>query len=229
MKWTNLVNIANEQTTVGILAVGMTAVIMLGGIDLSVGSVLAASAGGLGIWVLNYVGASHSDLMAVLAAGAVTLAIGASAGFLNGMLIAKGRLAPFITTLCGLLAFRSVCGWIANSGAIFAFPRDRAFFAKLGRGIPIPHTNISQKTSRRTIPFEFPYAIVVWIVVAVIATIMINRTRLGRYIIAVGNNERAWARYSAIAVDRVKIITYTLLGLLTGLAALMEAARYPLR
>jgi ribose transport system permease protein len=221
LKWTNLVNIANEQSTVGILAVGMTAVIILGGIDLSVGSLLALS-GGLGVLTLNRVGEGHSDLVAVFAAIAVTLAVGTVAGILNGILIAKGRLAPFIATLGALVAYRSAAGWIANGGQFFSHGSE--LFARIGRGIPIPHTNIS-RSIRRPIPFEFPYAILVWLAVAVIGAILLNRTRLGRYIIAIGNNERA-ARYSAINIDRVKINTYSLLGLLTGLAALMEAARY---
>jgi ribose transport system permease protein len=221
LRWQNLVNIANEQSSVGILAVGMTGIIMLGGIDLSVGSLMALS-GGLGILTLNAVSIGHSDLTAVLAAIVVTLIVGVIAGFLNGLLIAKGRLAPFIATLGALVAYRSAAGWIANGGQFFSHGSD--LFAKLGRGIPIPHTNIS-RSIRRTIPFEFPYAILLWLVVAVLGAILINRTRLGRYIIAIGNNERA-ARYSAISVDRVKIIAYSLLGLLAGLAALTEAARY---
>jgi ribose transport system permease protein len=221
LRWQNLVNIANEQSSVGILAVGMTAVIILGGIDLSVGSLMALS-GGLGVLTLNYVGENHSDFEAVVAAIAVTLAVGTAAGFINGMLIAKGRLAPFIATLGALVAFRSAAGWIANGGQFFSHSSD--LFTKLGQGIPMPGTNIS-RSIRHKIPFEFPYAILVWLVVAIIGAIVINRTRLGRYIIAVGNNERA-ARYSAIAVDRVKIITYSLLGLLVGIAAVMEAARY---
>jgi ribose transport system permease protein len=221
LRWTNLVNIANEQSTVGILAVGMTLVIILGGIDLSVGSLLAL-AGGVGVLTLNGVGEHHSDALAVTAAIAVTLVIGAVAGFLNGLLIAKGRLAAFIATLGALVAYRSAAEWIANGGQFFS--HGSALFARLGQGVPIPHTNIS-RSIRHKIPFEFPYAILVWLGVATLGWVLLNRTRLGRYIIAIGNNERA-AHYSAIAVDRVKIITYGILGLLTGVAAVLDAAKY---
>jgi ribose transport system permease protein len=158
----------------------------------------------------------------VLAAVVVTLAVGITAWWINGMLIAKGRLAPFIATLGALVAFRSAAGWIANGGQFFS--NGSHLFEQLGAGIAIPGTNIS-RSIRHKIPFQFPYAIMVWLVVAIAGAIVLNRTRLGRYIIAVGNNERA-ARYSAIAVDRVKIITYSLMGLLVGIAAIMEAARY---
>jgi ribose transport system permease protein len=221
LRWTNLANIANDQSTVGILAVGMTGVIILGGIDLSVGSLLALS-GGLGVLTLNKVGEHHADSVAVLAAVGVTLGVGIAAGLLNGLLIAKGRLAPFIATLGMLLAYRSAAGWIANGGQFFS--HGSALFAKIGMGIPIPHTNISRNIRRPKL-FEFPYAVMVWFVVSLAGGVLLNRTRFGRYVIAVGNNERA-ARYSAIAVDRVKTTMYALMGFLVGLAALMEAARY---
>jgi ribose transport system permease protein len=217
----NLVNIANDQATVGILAVGMTLVIILGGIDLSVGSLLALS-GGLGVLTLNRVHENHSDLLAVSAAIGITLLIGVLAGFLNGLLIAKGRLAAFIATLGAFLVYRSAAGWLANGGQFFSHGSD--LFATLGQGIPIPGTNIS-RSIRHKVPLEFPYAVIVWLVIAILASILLNKTRLGRYIIAIGNNERA-AHYSAIAVDRVKLITYSLLGLLTGIAAVLEAAKY---
>jgi ribose transport system permease protein len=75
------------------------------------------------------------------------------------------------------------------------------------------------------VPAELPYSVIVWFVVACFGALLLNRTRLGRYIVAIGNNERA-ARYSAIAVDRVKITAYAMLGAVTGVAALMNAANY---
>jgi ribose transport system permease protein len=144
-------------------------------------------------------------------------------GLLNGLLIAKGRISPFIATLAGLLMFRSTAMWVARGGQFFS-ANSEGWFAQLGNGIPIPGTNISHNP-RRVVPLEFPYSVIVWIVVALIAMVILNRTRLGRYIIAIGNNERA-ALYSAIAVNRIKIITYTLIGLVTGVAAFMNAANY---
>ncbi len=222
LKPQNIVNIINEQATVGIVAVGMTIVIVAGGIDLSVGSVLAL-AGGVGILTLNWCGDHHyGDVKSVTAAVVVTLLAGIFAGFLNGLLSAKGRIAPFIATLGALLAYRSAAQWIANGGQFFT--HESALFTQIGQGIPIPHTNVS-RNARRVIPLLFPYAVLVWIAVAIAGWVLLNRTRLGRYIIAVGNNPRS-ALYSAVPVDRVRILSYTILGLLVGVAAFMEAARY---
>jgi ribose transport system permease protein len=229
IKPVNLINILNQNSTVGIVAVGMTLVIILGGIDLSVGA-LVALAGGVGVLMLNYLyqppttadTVSSTELPAVLAAIGVTLGIATLAGLLNGAIIAKGRVAPFIATLAALVAFRSAATWIANGGQFFS--EGSTLFADIGEGFAIPGTNIS-RVKTRVQPMIFPWSVVLWGIVVLVGLILLNRTRLGRYIIAVGSNEKA-ARYSAIPVDRIKIYTYTLLGLITGLAALMEAAKY---
>lgn len=226
LQLTNVLNILEQNAAVGMVAVGMTLIITLGGIDLSVGS-LVALAGGLGIMAMNHlytkpVGESAEAISPVLAAIGATVGIGLVAGLFNGVLITKGRIAPFIATLAGLLIFRSTAMWIARGGQFFSAGSEH--FANLGNGFDIPGTNIS-RNPRRIVPIEFPYAILVWTAVALFAMVLLNRTRLGRYIIAIGNNERA-ARYSAVAVDRVKIIAYTILGGITGIAALMNAANY---
>jgi ribose transport system permease protein len=226
LKLSNILNILKQSATVGIVAVGMTLVITMGGIDLSVGSLLAL-AGGLGILAMNHVsqkpvGGAVEPLQPVLVGAAVTIGVGLVVGLFNGLLVTKGKLAPFIATLAGLLMFRSIAGWIANGGQFFS--AGSTWFEELGEGFDIPGTNTS-RTPRRVVPAQLPYLVVVWLVVACFAALLLNRTRLGRYIVAIGNNERA-ARYSAIAVDRVKIIAYTLLGAITGVAALMNAANY---
>jgi ribose transport system permease protein len=222
LKPQNIVNIVNEQATVGIVAVGMTIVIIAGGIDLSVGSMLAL-AGGCSILTLNgLIDRQDGDLKSVIGAALAAIVVGLLAGFFNGILAAKGRIAPFIATLGALLAYRSAAQWIANGGQFFA--HESPLFSQIGQGIPIPHTNVSRNI-RRVIPLLFPYAVMVWIGVAIAGWVLLNRTRLGRYIIAVGNNPRA-ALYSAVPVDRVRILSYTILGLLVGMAAFMESARY---
>jgi ribose transport system permease protein len=226
LKPTNILNILEQNATVGIVAVGMTIVITMGGIDLSVGS-LVALAGGLGILTMNHLhkaaGTGQPETWhPVIAAGVVTIAAGLVVGLFNGLLITKGRLAPFIATLAGLLAFRSAAMWIAKGGQFFS--EGSTYFAKLGEGIAIPGTNIS-RNARRIVPVELPYSVIAWAVIAFVAMLLLNRTRTGRYVIAIGNNERA-ARYSAINVDRIKITAYALLGGLTGVAALLNAANY---
>lgn len=222
LKPENLVNIVNQNAEVGIIAVGMTIVIILGGIDLSIGSLLAL-AGGLGVLVLN---ATHTPggggVVPVLLAIATMLAVGVGAGVVNGLLIAYGRLAPFIATLAALVAYRSAATWIANGGQFFS--EGVPLFQALRRGIPIPGTNIAPNAPL-PIPFEFPFSVILLIVVAVLGYVLLNHTRFGRYVFAVGSNERA-ATYSAIAVHRVKLLAYACIGLAAGLAALVHAARY---
>ncbi len=272
----NLLNIAGQQATCGIVAVGMVLVITAGGIDLSVGS-LVALAGGLGILVVQFL-LNHgwSGLLATIVGAITMLAAGLLAGMLNGVLIAKGRLPAFIATLAALLAFRSAAGWIANGGQYVPDPKPAAFLT-VSQGWPIPNTDISrpppdrqvvaehvaeapvpQTRSRRKrnvavapttaaaeastpaptstptamaasvphepLPLRLPYEVVTWFVVVVIGMVVLNRTRLGRYAIAVGSNARA-ARYSAVPVARVRIWVYALSGLLAGVAAFMEASR----
>ena len=217
----NLLNILRQVSFVGIIAMGMTLVITLGGIDLSVGS-LVAFLGGVGILLLNRLVAGNTSegLAVVLSFGLMILA-GTFAGVINGLLIAKGRLAPFIATLGGLAAYRSLAMALVAGGEYRA---DSMLFGKLGAGgIPIPGTNMAPNAPS-PIPLLFPWPVLIFAAVAFTAWILLNRTRLGRYIVAIGSNERS-AVYSAVRVDRVKIVTYGLLGFCSGISAMLVASR----
>src|SRR5690606_29263651 len=124
--------------------------------------------------------------------------------------------------LAALVAYRSAATWIANGGQFFS--EGVPLFAALRGGIPIPGTNIVPQAAA-PIPFEFPFSVILLLTVAVAGYVLLNHTRFGRYVFAVGSNERA-AAYSAIAVSRVKLLAYACIGLATGLAALIHAARY---
>lgn len=218
----NQINILNQNAIIGTIAVGMTIVIVLGGIDLSVGSLLAF-AGVVGLVTLNaVVDSGGGEWLAVLAGVAVIVAIATVGGWLNGMLIAKGRLAPFIATLGALLAYRSAAQWIASGSQVTA--RSYEVLPMLSRGVPIPGTNAAPP-GRPPMPLEFPYAVLAMLGVAAAGWVFLNLTRSGRYVVAIGCNERA-AVYSAINVDRVKVLAYTLLGLATGVGGVLWAARY---
>jgi ribose transport system permease protein len=222
----NLMDIVAQKAAVGIIAVGLTLVITAGGIDLSVGSLMAL-AGGVGVLVLGELTQlGWSGWIATVVAAATMLAIGAVAGLLNGWLIAKRRLPPFIATLAALLAFRAGAQCIANGGQ-FRTAEPVHAFAVVGEGYPIPGTDVSvsRRPNHKVVPLVVPYEVMVWAGVAVVGMVVLNRTRLGRYAVAVGSNARA-ARYSAVPVARVRILLYVLSGLLVGLAAFMEAARY---
>lgn len=218
----NLLNILRQWSFVGIIALGMTLVITLGGIDLSVGS-LVACVGGVGILLMNrLVTNGTAEWTAVLAAFGLMIVGGALAGWINGLLITKGKLAPFIATLGGLAAYRSIALALVEGGE-YRTAGTGAFGAIGGGGIPIPGTNIAPRATE-IIPLTFPWPAVIFIVAAILFWILLNRMRLGRYIQAIGANERA-AIYSGINVDRVKILTYMLLGGCSGLAAFLLSSR----
>lgn len=209
----NLRNLLSQNAYVGIIAIGMTFVIISGGIDLAVGS-LTAFCGAAAILALNKVGAGSG---AVLAALAVALLAGGAAGLLNGAIIAYARVAPFVVTLAGLAGFRSLAMVLGDGGEIRSTVPS---FQDLGfGGITIP----GLKTGSGA-PIVVYWSLVVFILVALAAGFLLNRTKFGRYVIAVGANERA-AHYSAIDTRRVKVVCYTLLGLLVGLAAFLLSAR----
>ena len=135
----NMLDIAAQQATTGIVAVGMVLVIVSGGIDLSVGSLLAL-AGAVGVLFVQFL-LHHgwSGWTATVAGAAAMLAAGAAGGLVNGLLIARGRLTAFIATLATLLAFRSAAVWIADGGQVVVDPPPAAF-VDVGRGWTIPRT-----------------------------------------------------------------------------------------
>lgn len=253
LKPENLLNVLRQSSFVGLIAIGMTFVIIAGGIDLSVGSLLAFC-GVCGLWIMNTIVEADVIVSVVLTAqeqgfepryNAVTawfawqfqqfglggnvwfavifgillmMVIGTAAGLLNGILIAKGRIAPFIATLGGLAAYRSLALTLADGGEMRS--QAGAAFKTLGTGgIPIPGVEVA-----KNVPLLIPYPVIVFIVVAIAGHLLLTRTRFGRYVFALGCNERA-ARYSGIRIDRVKLGVYALIGLTTGIAAVLLSSR----
>jgi ribose transport system permease protein len=210
----NLLNVLRTQSPVGIVAIGMTFAIILGGIDLSVGSKLGM-AGTVGMWAMIHLKGSDATVIAL--GLPIMVGVGLFAGILNGVLITKGRIAPFIATLGGLAAYRSIAETIADNGTLNLI--DNPYLKSLGQhGLPIPFLHLNGRT------LELHYSTILFFTLAIIAGIVLNRTRFGRYVIAIGGNERA-AAYSAISVDRVKILTYTGVGVCCGIAAILFSAR----
>ena len=227
----NFRTMLNSNAAVGILAVGMTLVIVSAGIDLSVGSidVLAAA---LGTTAMNAaVGGEWTEGSAVLLGAGVTVLAGLSAGALNGSLIVFGRIAPFIATLGGLAAYRSMALAIADAGEIRS--QSATLFAKLGRGgIPLAwesgsaegapvYTGLLNAAGK---PLTLTYSILIFLAVAVAAQWLLSMSRFGRHLVAVGANETA-ARYAGISVGWVRFRAYALMGLLAGLAGLLQSSR----
>jgi ribose transport system permease protein len=193
----NLLNIARQVSVIGIIALGMTLVIIIGGIDLSVGAVLALS-GGAALWAL---GLGGQPVTAV----ATGLAVGLAAGALNGLLVSWGRLPSFIATLGMLAAARSLILFIADGGSI---------------------SNDSEAYGSIANSQLFGVATPIWLfaATALVLHLAMAHTVFGRYVYAVGSNERA-ARLSALPVTGIKFTVYTLCGGLAALAAVIESSR----
>ena len=201
LKTRNLLNIFRQVSYTGIIGLGMTFVIISGGIDLSVGS-MTALVGGIAIMTLNYFSGSPTAIVMTVFVG---LLVGTTAGMLNGIIVTKGRIAPFILTLGTMSIFRSLTLYISNAGE---FRSSSDFYPKIGSGyflgIPVP----------------------VWtfLSLAVIFHILLNNTSYGRYVYAVGSNERV-AMYSAININLIKFVSYALIGFTVGVTAIMLSSR----
>jgi ribose transport system permease protein len=193
----NQLNILMQVSIIGIIALGMTVVMLSGGIDLSVGSVLAF----VGVITVLALNASGSIIVAIFTA----LVVGSFAGFLNGLMVAKGRIASFIATLGMMAAARSIALYIAEGGSVSGEVSGFTAIANSNLGI-------------------IDYPIIIFLIMTVLVYILIHKTRFGRYVYALGSNEKA-ALLSAIRVDRVKLGVYTLAGLLVGVAATIETSR----
>jgi len=193
----NLLNVAEQATIIAIIAVGMTFVILTGGIDLSVGSVLAFS---------GVVMASSLQHSVPLPLGlAIGLGVGLTCGLVNGMLITVGRLPPFIATL-GMMS-------VARGAALmFTEGRPISGFSETFRALATDEV------------LRIPAPVLIMIGVYLMAHFVLGRTKLGRYTYAIGGNEEA-ALLSGINVRLYKTIVYGLAGMLAGLAAILLTAR----
>ena len=210
----NLRNIINQSSFLGIVAIGMTLVIIAGGIDLSVGSLLALT-GGMAVILLN-MGSPETPTASLMAFGGA-IGIGLILGAINGGLVTLGGLAPFIATLGGLVAFRSLVQVLANGGEIRS--KSAEFYPAIGSsGIPLPFKDGGGQNLTLT------WSIIAWIILAFVAAFVLERTRFGRHLVASGANEKA-ALYSGINVKAVRFWSYVILGGLTGLAGALLSAR----
>ncbi len=193
----NFANILRQSSVHGVMAVGMTFVILTAGIDLSVGSLLALA----GVLCAGAAHAGAPPVVAIMAA----LGVGAVAGLLNGLVITKGRVTPFVVTL-GMMSVARGLGHIYTDGRPISGFSDSMRWAGAGHilGIPVP--------------------VVVFVIVVLAAFVVLRRTTFGRYVYAIGSNETA-ARLTGLRVDAVKIAVYALCGLTAALGAVIEIAR----
>jgi ribose transport system permease protein len=197
----NLELMARQTAIVAVAALGMTMVIVAGGIDLSVGSVIALST------VVTALFLRDGSWPIVAATGAVLT--GAVSGVMNGVLITSLRVVPFIVTLGTMLLLRGAAKGLSDERRLEA---------------PITWLNGLLRTVRGGDALLLPWGIWIVVLLAVVVTITLQYTRFGRHLFAIGSNERT-ARLCGVRVERRKIAVYTIAGAFAGLAGVMEFSR----
>lgn len=194
----NILNIFEQNAVIGIIACGMAFMIIMGGFDLSVGSVAALT----GIVVATILRDSPNAFLIAILAG---LATGGGVGLINGLLIAKVGINPFVTTLGMMVICRGLIFIISLGKPIYGFP---LYYNVIGMGklgpIPIP--------------------MIIWGVIVLVAHVILKYIRFGQYVYAVGGSETV-ARLSGVRIERVKILTCMLNGILASLAGILLVFR----
>ena len=194
----NLLNILEASSFLGLVAVGMTFVIIGGGIDLSVGSVLALSA------VLAAYGSQYGSVASI----ALALGVCGLLGLFNGLVIGRARMPPFIVTLAALLFARGFAFAVSNEGNTIFHIDERVAVVWLGQG--------------SILGIRIP--IIIAAVTFLVGWVVLNRTRYGISVTAIGGSEDA-ARLMGVPIARTKTVMYLVSGLLAGLSGLLVAAR----
>jgi len=201
----NMQNLVKWSSLFAIMGIGVAFVIITGGIDLSIGSVIGLVASLMALAVDAKDGWGWHPGVAVV----VMLALSLFIGLAHGLLITKVKLQPFVVTLCGLLVYRGLARWMTDNksmGYKGAEKIDSFFSGKVAL----------------TAEFALPAPFFFLVIVAILAGIFLNRTIWGRYLLALGNNEEG-ARYSGIQTDQLKIVAYVICSFLAGLTGLLFA------
>jgi len=220
LKPDNLLNILRQVSYSGLIALGMTFVIVSGGIDLSVGSLFALCGVCSLLSIRNFtpgrpVAGMSPELCGLLLGGAVCVGAGVIGGLLNGSAVVFGRVPPFIATLGTYSIFRSLALYLADSGTVSTenytlepFRPANELLTKIGEcevfGMSLPGLML--------------------IVFTVILGVLLARTAFGRHVCAVGSSERV-ARFAGIRTGRVRFLTYVIIGLCVGVSSFLAAGR----
>ncbi len=197
----NVLNILRQVSYTGIIGLGMTFVIISGGIDLSVGS-MTAFVGGIVILTLNQFGGGVDAIWIAIILGVL---MGMGCGAINGLVVTKGKVAPFIVTLGTMAIFRSLTLYIGNAGE---FRSSSRLFPEVGMGFFL----------------EIPIPVWIFFGLATIFSIVLNHTRFGRHVCAVGSNSRV-AAYSAIKVNWIRFLSYVVVGFTVAVSAVLLGSR----
>ena len=206
LKSENLVNIANQIAVIAIIAIGMTMVIITGGIDLSVGSLIALSAVLAARFIRDYAGAEQASVPGLTAACLAAIVICGLIGAFSGGMITVFGIPPFIVTLAMMLVGSGLAYLLAAGQSIYQLPES---FVWLGRGEGF---------------FKVPNAVLLMVMLYGAAHVLMSRMRLGRHLYAVGGNREA-ARLSGVPVWRVLLFAYIASALLAGLGGVIMASQ----
>ena len=194
----NILNIIRQTSIYGIIAVGMTFVILTGGIDLSVGSILALSGA-------VAAGLMKNNAVAPLIAALAAILVGAIIGLINGLLVTIGKIAPFVVTLGMVTIARGVTLIYTKGYPISGFsPEFRELGGGYVLGIPVP--------------------VIVFVIMVALAWFVLNHTRLGRYTYAIGGNEET-VKLSGINLNFYKSMVYVIVGVMSSVSALILTSR----
>jgi ribose/xylose/arabinose/galactoside ABC-type transport system permease subunit len=198
----NFLNVLRRSSVYGIIAVGMTFVIVSGGIDLSVGSMLAVC-GMIGAAAMKAAGGANPQGWALVAGTITGVAAGIVCGLINGILITRFRLQPFIVTLGTMSFFRGIA-LVMKDGQ----PINVADYKYLGEGVTL----------------GIPVSVLIFAVVIAAAMFILRYTPMGRYTYAIGSNREA-AFHAGVKIEKNLIWVYTIVGILTGIAAMIQVSR----
>lgn len=193
----NLLNVTRLNAEIGLIALGMAIVIASGGIDLSVGAIVGLSSVMLGVY--------YQAGLPLGVAIAAAIATGALCGFVNGVLMVALRLHPLLVTLGTLSAFRGIAVGMSGGGGFSQYPEEFVLLGQSYVGV-------------------VPLQTIIWIAVAALLAVAVARTATGRGVILLGTREEP-ARLAGVRVDGVRILVYTLSGLLAGLSSVIYTSR----
>ena len=206
LKSDNLLNIANQIAVIAILAIGMTMVIITGGIDLSVGSIIALSAVLAAKFIRDGAGGANASPTGMILGCLAAIALCGLVGAFSGAMITRFDVPPFIVTLAMMLVGSGLAYLVSKGQTVFEIPDS---FVWLGRGADL---------------FGLPNAVVLMLVLYGLAHLMMSRMRLGRYLYAIGGNREA-ARLSGVPVERVLMFAYVASAVLAALGGVILASQ----
>lgn len=209
----NIMTVGLQTSTIALIGIGATCVILTGGIDLSTGSVVALSGVAAAMIVNAGVPVPLGMILGIL--------VGGICGLINGILVTRMKLPPFITTLGMMMVARGLALYVTNAAPVSGMPES---FANLGNGALFKIVEEGANGLPKVVFAGIPYPVIIMIFITVLFTFALSKLKVGRYLYAIGSNEEA-ARLSGIKTNIVKIYAYVASGLLSGLTGVILASR----